>query len=66
MYSLINLEVNVVCVHLQRKSKGGSRLKYVETDIKQDKGKEQYWEKVASQRQKDLDKLMSEKDKDKS
>ena len=68
MYShLIYLKVKVMCVHLQDKSlleDGDPNFADIEAQIKWHQGYVQDWEKVASQRQKDLDKLMSEKNKD--
>ena len=68
MYShLIYLKVKVMCVHLQRKSlldKGDPKIAEIEAKIKEYQGWERYYEKKASQYQTELDKLMSEKNKD--
>ena len=56
-----------MCVHLQRKSqleKGDPKLAGLEAEIKRYQEDEQYWEKEASRYQTNLDKLMSEKNKD--
>ena len=68
MYShLIYLKVKVMCVHLQRKSlleDGDPQLAEIEDRIKKWQGEERHYEKVASRHQTELDKLMSEKNKD--
>ena len=68
MYShLIYLKVKVMCVHLQRKSlleEGDPQLAGIEAEIKYYQGWERDWEKRASRHQTELDKLMSEKNKD--
>ena len=68
MYShLIYLKVKVMCVHFQEKSlleDGDPQLAEIEAKIKRYQGEERVWEKVASQYQTELDKLMSEKNKD--
>ena len=68
MYShLIYLKVKVMCVHLQEKSllnEGDPKLAEIEDRIKGYQGNERHWEKEASRHQTELDKLMSEKNKD--
>ena len=65
MYS--HLKVKVMCVHLQRKSllkEGDHKLAGIEDKIKEYQGYERDYEKEASRHQTELNKLMSEKNKD--
>ena len=68
MYShLIYLKVKVMCVHLQRKSlldESDPQLAEIESNIKTYQSLVRDYEKKASQHQTELDKLMSEKNKD--
>ena len=69
MYShlIYLIKVKVMCVHLQEKSlleKSDLKLAEIEADIKYYQGAERDYEKEASRHQTELDKLISEKNKD--
>ena len=64
---LIYLKVKVMYVHLQEKSLlelGDPKLAEVEANIKYYQGYVRDWEKVVNRQQTELNKLMSEKNKD--
>ena len=65
MYS--HLKVKVMCVHLQRKSllkEGDHKLAGIEDKIKEWQGYVRHYENKVNQHQTELNKLMSEKNKD--
>ena len=65
-FQLIYLEVKVKCVHLQKKSllkEGDPKLADIESEMRECRRGERYYETEVNRHQKYLEELMSEKNK---